>query len=178
MTIKLWLEILGQMVMLFTEVTRQEESHFEEQRSCLPPNTHRTHVHVIHLALNRTSFHYYFIGSANTLPSPSLQHDNNWFILKFMLCAHPGTQHRCGYILSVFPTPLLNKPCLSFNVGLKERDRKLKKGRVWWRKGRKKERKRDNSIYKSNHVIQLFKIFNKVSILYILIFYNDHILLQ
>lgn len=64
-----------------------------------------------------------------------------------------------------------------FNVGLKERDRKLKKKREEWREKRKKERKRENSVCKSNHVIQSFKIFNKVSILYILIFYNDHILL-
>lgn len=51
------------------------------------------------------------------------------------------------------------------------------KVREGWREGRKKERKRENSVYKSNHVIQFFKIFNEVSSLYILTFYNGHILL-
>lgn len=54
---------------------------------------------------------------------------------------------------------------------------------MWEGIGSKKERKKDTEeerkdpVYKSNHVAQLFKIFHKVSILYFLIIYNDHLLL-
>lgn len=68
------------MVMLFTEVIRQEEKHFEEQRSCLPLTTHRILLSMSFTWLSITIS----LGLLHTFLSPSLQQENNWLVPKFM----------------------------------------------------------------------------------------------